>query len=538
MLRKIRITLALLLFVAITLLVLDFTSSFNMLFSWIAKIQLVPAILAANFIVVAVLAIVTLLMGRIYCSAVCPMGTYMDCVAWLWRKLFQKGRAKYHHIEHPLVHNVIRGSFLALFIILMVCGIVGVASLIAPYSSYVRMVLTILKPLYLIGNNALAYIAEQMDSYAFYDVEVWFQPSLVLITTLITWLLISFMAARWGRLYCNSICPVGSVLGLLARFSWLKPVIANDKCVHCGLCERGCKAQAIKITREETAIDYTRCVDCFDCLEACKHGAVEFKGSGFKVQGSRVQGSRVQGSRVQGSRVQGSRVQGSRVQGNSKLSTLNSKLESPSQSRRTFLLTALSAGAGAALAQTGKKMDGGLAVVKDKVIPVRQTPILPPGAQSAEYFAKHCTACQLCVSECPNDVLRASTDLLHFMQPVMGYEYGYCREECHKCSDVCPTGAIKLVDAAQKVSTKVGQAHWIKKNCIPVTDGVECGNCARHCPTGAIEMIPLDENDEEGAYIPMVNEARCIGCGACENLCPARPLSAIIVEGIEQQQII
>lgn len=183
-------------------------------------------------------------------------------------------------------------------------------------------------------------------------------------------------------------------------------------------------------------------------------------------------------------------------------------------------------------------MDGGYAVIEEKVIPERQTPILPPGAQSAEYFAKHCTACQLCVSECPNDVLRASTDLLHFMQPVMGYEYGYCREECHKCSDVCPTGAIKLADAAMKTSTKVGQAHWIKKNCIPVTDGVDCGNCARHCPTGAIEMIPLDENDEEGAYIPMINEARCIGCGACENLCPARPLSAIIVEGIEQQQVL
>ena len=507
MLRKIRITIALLLFVAITLLVLDFTSSFDTLFSWIAKIQIVPAILAANFIVVAVLAIVTLLMGRIYCSAVCPMGTYMDCVAWLWRKLFQKGRAKYHHIEHPLVHNVIRGSFLALFIILMVCGMVGVASLIAPYSSYVRMVLTILKPIYLIGNNALAYIAEQMDSYAFYGVEVWFQPSLVLITTIITWLLISFMAARWGRLYCNSICPVGSVLGVLARFSWLKPVIANDKCVHCGLCERGCKAQAIKVTREGTTIDYTRCVDCFDCLEACKHGAMEFGGQRSKVKGQRTNETN---------------------ETNDSNETTDSSL-----SRRTFLLTALSVGAGAALAQTGKKMDGGLAVVKDKVIPERQTPILPPGAQSAEYFAKHCTACQLCVSECPNDVLRASTDLLHFMQPVMGYEYGYCREECHKCSDVCPTGAIKLADAAMKTSTKVGQAHWIKKNCIPVTDGVDCGNCARHCPTGAIEMIPLDENDEEGAYI-----ARCIGCGACENLCPARPLSAIIVEGIEQQQTI
>ena len=74
----------------------------------------------------------------------------------------------------------------------------------------------------------------------------------------------------------------------------------------------------------------------------------------------------------------------------------------------------------------------------------------------------------------------------------------------------------------------------MKKNCIPVVDGVECGNCERHCPTGAIQMVPLDENNEESPMIPVVNEAKCIGCGACENLCPARPFSAIYVEGHEQ----
>ena len=515
MLRKLRIALALLFFVAITLMVLDFTGTLNDYFAWMAKVQLLPAILATNLIVVVALLAVTLIMGRIYCSVICPLGIWQDVVAWLSRKLFSKGRKKYHHIEKPLLHNTIRGAFLALFIILMVCGMLGVASLIAPYSSFVRMVQTLVQPLYLMGNNVLASIAESADSYAFYHVDVWMRSGAVFVITLITWLIISFMAARWGRLYCNSICPVGSLLGVLSRFSWFKPRV-NDKCIHCGLCERGCKAQAIKVTREGTTIDYTRCVDCFDCLDVCKHGALKFQGSRFKVQG------------VQGSRVQG--VQDSKAE-----PTANGQ-KPKAETRRTFLLSALSAGAGAALAQTGKKVDGGFAVIEDKVIPERQTPILPPGAGSANFFAQHCTACQLCVSECPNDVLRPSTDLMHFMQPVMSYERGYCREECHRCSEVCPTGALKLVDAADKISTKVGQAHWVKKNCIPVTDGVECGNCARHCPTGAIEMIPLDEEDDESPYIPMVNESRCIGCGACENLCPARPLSAIIVEGIEQQQ--
>ena len=155
------------------------------------------------------------------------------------------------------------------------------------------------------------------------------------------------------------------------------------------------------------------------------------------------------------------------------------------------------------------------------------------GSLSARHFAQHCTACQLCVSNCPNDVLRPSTSLSTFMQPTMSYERGYCRPECTKCGDVCPTGAIKPITRAYKSATQIGHAVWIKKNCVPLTDGVECGNCARHCPTGAITMVPINPKDEHSLKIPAVNEARCIGCGACENLCPARPFSAIYVEGHE-----
>ncbi|MBR5744967.1 MAG: 4Fe-4S dicluster domain-containing protein, partial [Muribaculaceae bacterium] len=184
------------------------------------------------------------------------------------------------------------------------------------------------------------------------------------------------------------------------------------------------------------------------------------------------------------------------------------------------------------------KLDGGLAVIEDKIAPKRTTPLTPPGSISAANLARHCTGCQLCVAECPNDVLRPSTGLLNMMQPTMSYERGYCRPECSRCADVCPTGAIRPISLPEKSSTQIGHAVWIKENCIPANEGVDCDCCERHCPVGAITMIKLNEADEMSPMVPAVNEARCIGCGACENLCPARPFSAIYVEGHEVHRTI
>jgi len=190
------------------------------------------------------------------------------------------------------------------------------------------------------------------------------------------------------------------------------------------------------------------------------------------------------------------------------------------------------------MAQVKTKMDGGLAEIEDKVAPERKTPLTPPGSLSARHFQQHCTGCQLCVAQCPNQVLRPSTGLLTLMQPTMSYERGYCRPECHRCSEVCPTGAIRPISLEEKSSTQIGHAVWVKKNCVVITDEVECGHCARVCPTGAIQMVPLDAEDEWSPRVPAVNEAVCIGCGACENLCPARPFSAIYVEGHEAHKYV
>ena len=504
-------------FVLITLLFLDVTGTLHAWLGWLAKIQFWPAFYALNIGVVAVLVVLTLVFGRIYCSVICPLGIMQDVVSWL------HGRRKRNRFTYSKEKKWLRYGMLGVFIISAVAGINAIVSLLAPYCSYGRIASSLFKPVYEAGNNVLASIAEHFNSYAFYSVDVWMKSLPTLIIASVTFVAIVILAWRGGRTYCNTICPVGTILSFLARFSWFKVRIDSSKCVNCGLCTKNCKASAIDFKNHK--IDYSRCVVCGDCLGKCHKGALSFtSGRADKSTSGRVDKSTSQ----QVDKQTSGQVDNANLLVNS--STRNSSADN---GRRSFLLAAAIATTGAALAQEKKKVDGGLAAIEDKIAPERLTPLTPPGSMSAQHFAQHCTACQLCVSTCPNGVLRPSTDLSKFMQPTMSYERGYCRPECTKCSEVCPTGAIKPITRADKSATQIGHAVWIKKNCVPLTDGVECGNCARHCPAGAIQMVPSDPKNEQSPKIPVVNEARCIGCGACENLCPARPFSAIYVEGHE-----
>lgn len=504
-------------FVLITLLFLDVTGTLHAWLGWLAKIQFWPAFYALNIGVVAVLVVLTLVFGRIYCSVICPLGIMQDVVSWL------HGRRKRNRFTYSKEKKWLRYGMLGVFIISAVAGINAIVSLLAPYSSYGRIASSLFKPVYEAGNNVLASIAEHFNSYAFYSVDVWMKSLPTLIIASVTFVAIVILAWRGGRTYCNTICPVGTILSFLARFSWFKVRIDSSKCVNCGLCTKNCKASAIDFKNHK--IDYSRCVVCGDCLGKCHKGALSFtSGRADKSTSGRVNKSTSQQVDKQTSR---------QADNANLLVNWSTRNSSADNGRRSFLLAAAIATTGAALAQEKKKVDGGLAAIEDKIAPERLTPLTPPGSMSAQHFAQHCTACQLCVSTCPNGVLRPSTDLSKFMQPTMSYERGYCRPECTKCSEVCPTGAIKPITRADKSATQIGHAVWIKKNCVPLTDGVECGNCARHCPAGAIQMVPSDPKNGQSPKIPVVNEARCIGCGACENLCPARPFSAIYVEGHE-----
>lgn len=491
MLKRIRQIIAVVSIIAVTLLFLDFTGTVHAYLGWIAKIQFLPAVMALNFAIIIGLVLLTLIFGRLYCSIICPLGIMQDAFAWLGKKS-HKNRYTYSAPK-----SILRYIMLALMVAAIIIGFSAFVVILAPYSAYGRIAQSFIAPIWQWGNNLLAQWAESHDSYAFYTTEVWMRGISTFIVAALTLIILGFLAWRNGRTYCNTICPVGTVLGFISRFSLLKPVIDTSKCNSCGLCARNCKSACIN--SKEHHIDYSRCVTCFDCIKKCHKGAISY--------------------------------------------TIARRAHSASQntvdsSRRQFLSVSAIVATATAIKAEEKTVDGGLATIADKKIPKRKTKIVPPGAVSLRNLESHCTACQLCVAACPNGVLRPSADMNAFMQPESSYERGYCRPECTRCSEVCPAGAILPIDRAEKSSIQIGHAVWVTDNCIPLTDGVNCGNCARHCPAGAISMVLSDAKDESSPKIPAIDTEKCIGCGACENLCPARPFSAIYVEGHLSHRII
>ena len=503
MLKRIRLTLAIIFWVLITWLLVDFTGTAHAYLGWMAKIQFIPALLALNVGALLFVIALTLLMGRIYCSIICPLGVMQDAIAW-----FRKKKNKYNYSPE---RTVLRYTVLVIACASLALGVAWIGGLIFPYSTYGRIVSTIFAPLYKLANNGLAALAEHYGSYAFYEVDVWFKSISALAVALLTWGIIAVLAWKGGRTWCNTICPVGTLLGLISRHSLLKMTIDTEKCKNCRKCERNCKASCIDL--DTHTVDYSRCVVCGNCELQCAHDALHFTSLSSKGSSQKVDDGR----------------------------------------RAVMTGVALLAGTAIAKAQAKvepKTTDGGLADLIKKKRPKREKLITPPGSLSIRNLRSHCTACQLCIDACPNDVLRPSSSLDRFMQPEVSYEHGYCRPECNRCSQVCPTSAIRPVSVEERTAIQVGHAVWTRDLCIPVKDEKPCGLCARKCPAQAIQMVPLQAGVHQDGWrwrdadnqeiprekvllIPVINEEKCIGCGACENLCPSNPISAIYVEGHE-----
>ena len=152
----------------------------------------------------------------------------------------------------------------------------------------------------------------------------------------------------------------------------------------------------------------------------------------------------------------------------------------------------------------------------------RERAQVPGTAESLASFKAKCVGCQLCIRECGHHVLKPSARADHLFKPELDFRHGWCPPECSRCGTVCPAGALKPVPEPEKLKVRLGVAKWRWESCL-TTRGVKCNACLRHCPAKAVS------HDAEGH--PVVDEKKCIGCGACEFFCPARPSTAMQVEG-------
>ena len=541
MLKTMRIILAALSFFGILLLFFDFTGVMHHWLGFLADIQFLPALLALNVGVVLGLVVLTLIVGRVYCSVICPLGILQDIAS------FFAGKVHKNRFAYKAPKPWLRWGSLGVFALLMVLGVHAVALLVAPYSAFGRMAANLFAPLYRLGNNAAAYLAERLDSYAFYSVDVWIKSIPSFVIAMVSFVAIVVLAWRGGRMWCNTICPVGTILGFLSRFAWFRPSIDTEKCVGCRICEKQCKASCIHAKTH--TIDASRCVACMNCIGACHKGAIAWT---HPKKNKITQNADIQTD--QNADIQTDQNADIQTEQNADIQTNQNAVGQTDQNavgqtnqnaaspmRRGFLLALSSMAVTSVAAAQDKLTDGGLKPLIPRQAPSRGTPLKPAGSLSLRNFSTRCTGCQLCVSSCPNGVLRPSSSLATLMQPEMSFERGFCRPECTRCSEVCPAGAITPVTREEKSSIQIGHAVWIREQCIPVTKGRSCGNCARHCPTGAIQMVPLAQNDNssrKAPKIPIIDTERCIGCGKCEFVCPARPVSAIVIEGHEKHRVI
>lgn len=274
MLRALRIVLAAAFFLGLNLFFLGFAESLGFL----ARMQFVPACLAFNLASVGTVAAIgvifvgmTLLAGRLYCSIFCPLGVFQDIVLWVRRRIVRKDFA--YRPGRP----VVRAVSAVLFAALLLCGVASLAGLIEPYSIYGRFATHLFEPLAAMCANAAADLAARWGHPCILKTEVFVRGWAAFGVAGVSFVAITVLAAWRGRLFCNTACPVGALLGLLTLASKTQIKIKLDaaKCAKCGLCAKACKAECIDVANGK--VDQSRCVRCFDCLGTCRKEALSWK---------------------------------------------------------------------------------------------------------------------------------------------------------------------------------------------------------------------------------------------------------------------
>lgn len=508
-LRWSRIAVATVVTALLTAVIVSHAMTIPRLAGFLAKVQFLPAAMAFSVGTVVVTLIATLIYGRIYCSTICPLGAFQDIFARLPRmgKRHRRRPSSFYHYREP--SQRLRNLFLTVTLLSILLGISVVVTFLDPYSIYSRGCVYILQPAWLWISNFFSSKPVQIAAASITGIA----------TSVVTLGLIAFTASRSGRIFCNTICPVGTTLGYVSKYSVFHIDINTDKCIQCRDCEHVCKSQCIDLTSH--VVDMSRCVVCFDCLTVCPNDAIHYTTNRHQLSIPMMM--RTDSDSLAGSTTAG--YGGGRVD-----ASPGSKLV---LDRRAFLATGLVVAASPLVAKTKKmsRLAGGIFNGQQpSEVPVAVT---PPGVFDRKEFLDRCTGCGLCISHCMTGVLRPSTTeygLLRVLHPVKDYDRARCAVGCTRCTNLCPTGALHPLTKEEKLHSPVGLARVDLTLCTSFTKNETCGKCAEACKPEAITMS--NRHIASRGLAPVIDPSRCIGCGSCQFVCPSLPSKAIIVSGL------
>jgi len=423
-------------------------------------------------------ALATILLGRVFCGWLCPLGTTLDVFRFDDRTK-RRDYPRLRPTKHLLLLLLVVGALLGVLLLAVLDPItlcmraVGTAILpslnLVVTAALLALYQTGLAPDLVLAVDGLlrpAVLPVQQHTY---------QMSVVLAGLLAGVVALNLLAPRF---WCRYLCPLGALLGVLGRATPLQRRVGPE-CTSCGRCVAQCKMAAIR--PKGFRGDAAECVQCFDCVDECPERAIGVR--------------------------------------------LGWPEPAYSPSRRQFLAAAGLGVAGVAVLRVDASASG-----------LDQHLVRPPGA--APDFLQRCIRCSQCVKVCPTGGLQPAglqSGWEGLWSPVLVGRLGYCEWSCNACGQVCPTGAIKPLALAQKRKTFIGTAYIDQNRCIPWADQRDCIVCQEMCPLPekAIVLDPVEVADESGGKRvlkrPRVIREWCIGCAICENRCPVPREAAIRV---------
>jgi polyferredoxin/ferredoxin len=449
---------------------------------------------AKAFLLSLVVIVLTLLLGRVFCGWVCPLGTLNNLVGSLKKGRTQVVSPAWHRVKYLILVGILASAVFTL----QPVGIMDPISLLirsfslSIYPLFNYAVRSTFDTIYAVNPAGIAAVSEPVYTVLKKSIlsfnQAFYNQSVFIGVLFLTILGLNLVEKRF---WCRYLCPLGALLGLMSRFSLLKRSV-SEGCTECGACATVCQGNASP--DEKGKWKDAECYYCWNCDDICPNNAVSFGFPGKKITPAMDLG------------------------------------------RRRLVVSALS---GIAAVPLIRITPLGMANAKDPVL------LRPPGSLEEKEFLARCVKCGECMKVCTTNGLQPTlmeAGLEGIWSPMLVPRIGYCEYRCTLCGQVCPTGAIKKLPLQEKVKVKIGLAMIEKGRCLPWAHATPCIMCEEVCPTPkkAIWFEKAQVRDRKGKVItvqqPRVDLELCIGCGICEAKCPVLGRPAIYVSNVGESR--